>query len=241
MIVNPNKAGWDIIFQRAHALLAGKIAMQWKISERPEPWTDVLSAIVDHDDGQRDWQTRAHLTDAGAPLDFTYQELDFAQAKRTVNNARYRSRWIALLTSMHTSVLYEPLRGTDSELDDFLDGQRDYQQKLRRSVGIRKEAAEKMYRFVFFCDACSLVLCKSEVPGNGNRLELAPTPEQQTAYIFQRDNQQLSVDPWPFEADTFTVDIDVFRLRQLSFKDDQELYEALDQAEVVSQRWTFAR
>lgn len=241
MIVNQTKAGWDIIFQPAHALLAGKIAMQWKVSEHPEPWADVLSAIVDHDDGQRDWQTRAHLTDAGAPLDFTHQKLDFAQAKRTVNNARYRSRWIALLTSMHTSALYERLRGTDAELDKFLDEQQNYQQKLRRNVGIRKDEAEKIYRLVFFCDACSLVLCKKEVPGNGNRLELAPTPEQQTAYISQRDGQQLSIDPWPFEADAFTVEVDVFRLRQLSFKDDQELYEALDQAEVINQQWMFGR
>ncbi len=241
MIVNQSKVGWDIVFQRAHALLAGKIAMQWKTSERPEPWTDVLSAIIDHDDGQRDWQTRAHLTDAGAPLDFTYQELDLAQAKRTVNNARYRSRWIALLTSMHTSALYEPRRGTDPELDQFLDDQQDYQQKLRRNVGIRKEEAERIYRLVFFCDACSLVLCKNEVPGNGNRLELAATPDQQTAYIFQRDDETLSIAPWPFEADTFTVEVDVFRLQQLSFKDDQELYEALDQAEVINQPWAFAR
>ena len=241
MIVNQAKEGWDIIFQQAHALLAGKMAMQWKVSERPEPWTDVLSAIIDHDDGQRDWQTRAHLTEAGAPLDFTYRELDFVQAKQTVNNARYRSRWIALLTSMHTSALYEHLRGTDPKLGQFLDEQQDYQQKLRRSVSIRKQEAEKMYRLVFFCDACSLVLCKNEVPGNGNRLELAATPDQQTAYIFQRDDQQLSIDPWPFEKSTFRVEIDVFQLRQLSFKDDQELYKALDQAEVISQQWTFAR
>ena len=242
MIVNPTEAGWEIIFQRAHALLAGKIAMQWKVSERPEPWTDVLSAIVDHDDGQRDWQTRAHLTDAGAPLDFTYQELDLPQAKRTVNNARYRSRWITLLTSMHTTTLYERLRGTiGKELDEFLDEQQNDQQKLRRKLGIRKEEAEKMYRLVFFCDACSLVLCKNEVPGNGNRLELAATPNQQTAYISQRDDDALSIAPWPFEANTFTVEVDVFRLRQLTFKDDQELHEALDQAEVVSRPWTFAR
>ncbi len=241
MIVNSTEAGWEIIFQRAHALLAGKIAMQWKISERPQPWTDVLSAIVDHDDGQRDWQTRQHLTEAGAPLDFTYQELDLPQAKRTVSNARYRSRWIALLTSMHATALYERLRGTSSALDEFLDEQQHYQQKLRRNVGIRKEEAEEMYRLVFFCDACSLVLCKNEVPGNGNRLELAPIPGRQTAYIFQRDDDALSINPWPFEADTFTVEVDVFRLRQLSFKDDQELYEALDQAEVISQPWTFAR
>jgi hypothetical protein len=240
MIVNQTKAGWDIIFQRAHALLAGKIAMQWQVDERPEPWTDVLSAIVDHDDGQRDWQGRNHLTDVGAPLDFTQQGLDFAQTKQTVNNARYRSRWIALLTSMHTSTLYEPLRDTDKDLAVFLDEQQDYQQKLRRSVGIRKAEAEALYRFVFFCDACSLVLCKNEVPTNGNRLELAPTAAGQPAYIFQK-GEKFSIDPWPFEESSFAVDVDVFQLKQLSFKDDQELYEALDRAEVVSQRWTFAR
>ena len=241
MIVSSTEAGWEIIFQRAHALLAGKIAMQWKVRERPEPWTDVLSAIVDHDDGQHDWQGRTHLTEAGAPLDFAYQELDLPQAKRTVNNARYRSRWIALLTSMHTTTLYERLRNSSKELDEFLDEQQNYQQKLRRSVGVRKDQAEKMYRLVFFCDACSLVLCKGEVPGNGNRLELAATPNQQTAYIFQRDERQLAIDPWPFEKSGFTVGVDVFRLRQLSFKDDQDLYEALDQAEVISRAWTFAR
>ena len=241
MIVNATETGWDIIFQRAHALLAGKIAMQWRVSERPEPWTDVLSAIVDHDDGQRDWQTRAHLTEAGAPLDFTYQATDLAQAKRTVRNARYRSRWVALLTSMHTSALYERLRGTDSEMDTFLDEQQDYQRKLRRAVGIRKEEAEKMYRLMFFCDACSLVLCKGEVPSNGNRLELATTPGRQTAYIFQRDDERLSLDPWPFEHANFTVKVDVFRLQQLSFKNDQELHEALDEAEVLDKQWSFAR
>ncbi len=241
MIVNQAEAGWDIIFQRAHALLAGKIALQWKISERPEPWTDVLSTIVDHDDGQRDWRTRQHLNKTGAPLDFTFQEFDLPQAKRTVNNARYRSRWIALLTSMHTTTLYERLRGNSNDLDEFLDEQQNYQQKLRRNLGIRKQKAEEMYRLVFFCDACSLVLCKNEVPGNGNRLELADTPKQQTAYIFQRDEQHLSVDPWPFEEPTFTVEVDVFQLRQLSFKDDQELYEALSEAEVVGRQWTFTR
>lgn len=241
MIVNQTKEGWSIIFQRAHALLAGKIAMQWKIRERPEPWADVLSAIIDHDDGQRDWRGRQHLTETGAPLDFTYQEPDMSQAKRAVANARYRSRWIALLTSMHTSALYERRRGMNREIDDFLDEQQGYQQKLRRSVGIRKPDAEATYRFVFFCDACSLLLCKDEVPRNGNRLELADTPDRQTAFVFYRDDTHLSVDPWPFEESTFTVDVDVFRLTQLSFASDEEFYQVLDQTEVQTKEWIFSR
>ena len=241
MIVNQDEAGWIIIFQRSHALLAGKIAMQWKLADRPEPWTDVLSAIIDHDDGQRDWHDRQHLTKAGAPLDFTHQEPDIAQAKRAVANARYRSRWIALLTSMHASALYERLRGTNQEIDDFLDEQQQYQEQLRRNVGIRKAEAETLYRFVFFCDACSLVLCKDEVPKNGNKLEFADTPDQQAAYIFYQKDESISVEPWPFEAPSFTVEVDVFPVKQLAFKSDEDLYTALNQAEVQTKTWTFQR
>ena len=241
MIVNQAEEGWNIIFQRSHALLAGKIAMQWKVDKRPEPWTDVISAIIDHDDGQRDWQDRKHLTEAGAPLDFTCQEPDITQAKKTVANARYRSRWIALLTSMHTLALYERLRNTDKDITKFLDEQQRYQKKLRRNLGIRKAEVETIYRFVFFCDACSLVLCKEEVPKNGNQLELAVTPGQQAAYIFYQGDEHVSVAPWPFEKASFTVEVDVFQLKQLSFKDDQDLYKALDQAEVFARQWTFER
>ena len=239
MIVNPSATGWDIIFQPSHALLAGKIAMQWKHSERPEPWTDVLSAIIDHDDGQKGWKHKQNLTEAGAPLDFQQEETDIGQAKRTVANARYRSRWIALLTSMHTSALYGQLRGTNQEMDDFLNEQQDYQKKLRSNLSMKKSEAERMYRLVFFCDACSLVLCKNEVPTNGNKLELAPTPDQQTAFIFQKDEQCLSIEPWVFEEKSFTVSVDVFQLHQLSFKSDHALHEALDQAETITQQWTF--
>lgn len=241
MIVNQAEGGWNIIFQRSHALLAGKIAMQWKLANRPEPWTDVLSAIIDHDDGQHDWHDRQHLTEAGAPLDFTFQEPDMTQAKRAVANARYRSRWIALLTSMHASALYERLRGTNGEIDVFLNEQQHYQEKLRRNVGIRKAEAETLYRFVFFCDACSLVLCKDEVPKNGNELELADTPNQQTAYISYQEDESIAVRPWLFEKPSFTVNVDVFLLKQLTFKSDEELYEALDQAEVQTKTWMFKR
>ena len=237
MIVNPTQAGWDIIFQRSHALLAGKLALAWRIEERPEPWADVLTAIVDHDDGQQPWEGRNHLTEAGAPLDFTYQEPDLAQAQRTVANAHYRSQWIALLTSMHTSMLYERLRGEQKELDSFLDEQHARQKKLRRDLGIRKAEAEKTYRFVFFCDACSLLLCKNEVPQNGNRIEIADTPDQQKAYAFSRE-EELCVEPWPFEQERFTVSVDVFELNQLAFDSDEELAEAVGQAKVKQQQWT---
>ena len=241
MIVNSTQTGWDVLFQRSHALLAGKLALAWRVKDRPEPWGDVLTAIIDHDDGQHPWQGQSHLTEAGAPLDFTYQEPDLAQAKKTVANAHYRSRWVALLTSMHTTALYEPRRGTRKELDEFLEDQQQKQEALRRGLNVRKAEAETTYRFVFFCDACSLLLCKNEVPQNGNRIEVADTPDQQKAYIFYRNEAQLSIEPWPFEETSFTVSADVFELKQLSFENDQALAEAVREARVVERQWAFQR
>ncbi len=241
MIVNATQKGWDIIFQRAHALLAGQLAMQWKISQRPKRWTETLAAIVDHDDGQKDWKKGEHLTEAGAPMDFTMRQLDLPQARQVVANARYRSRWIALLTSMHTSALYEPLRGTNKETDTFLDEQQDYQTKLRRSLQVNKEKAKATYSLMFLCDACSLILAKNEVPAGGRKLELGVTPAGKSCFIFEKEENIYSTDPWLFEADHFQVSVEVFHLDQLTFKSDRALYEALDQAEVLEKKWSFQR
>lgn len=241
MIVNSSKNGWEIIFQRAHALLAGQIAMQWKTNQRPNRWTETLAAIIDHDDAQRGWRKGEHLTRAGAPMDFTLLELDLEQAKNTVDHARYRSRWIALLTSMHTSVLYEKMRGQSEKVDAFLDEQQSYQQKLRLSLEVKKEAAERAYRLMFLCDACSLVLCKDEIPAGGRKLELGLSPDGESCYIYAKEQDLITIEPWLFETTHFQVSIETFHLNQLVYKSDQELYQAIDRADIKVKHWQFQR
>lgn len=241
MIVNVSQKGWEIIFQRAHALLAGQIAMQWKINQRPPWWTETLAAIIDHDDGQKEWHKGEHLTDAGAPMDFTILELDLYQAKNTVKNARYRSRWIALLTSIHTSTLYEKIRGQSKDIDNFLDEQQSYQQKLRLSLKVKKEDVERAYRVMFLCDACSLVLCKNEVPAGGRKLELGICPKGESCFIHAKEEGLFTVTPWLFEASQFQVSVESFHLDQLAYRNDQALSEALDRAEIKVKHWQFQK
>ncbi len=241
MIVNASERGWDIIFQRNHALLAGQLAMQWKADQRPARWTETLAAIIDHDDGQKDWRAGNHLTEAGAPMDFTLLEMDLGQAKRVVDNARYRSRWIALLTSLHTLALYEKLRGKDKATDEFLDEQQAYQAKLRRSLQIKKEDAEKAYRLMFLCDACSLVLCKNEVPAGGRKLELGKGTDEKSYFIYAKNEALFSIEPWPFELTPFQVSTEIFHVNPLVYQNDKALYEALDQADIVEKTWHFEK
>lgn len=70
MIVNLIEEGWEIIYYRAHALLAAQIAGYWCSSEDTAHLVDTVAAIAHHDDLEREWHSN-HLTQAGAPLDFT--------------------------------------------------------------------------------------------------------------------------------------------------------------------------
>lgn len=93
MIVNQHQKGWEVIYHRAHALLAAEIAAQWNVKERPMRWLETIAAISHHDDLEKEWEGK-HITDAGAPLDFTLikdtKASDVASLRELANNARYR-------------------------------------------------------------------------------------------------------------------------------------------------------
>ena len=83
MIVNSTPAGWQIIYQQAHALLAAQLAWHWPPTLPPDRWVGLLAAIAQHDDEQAAW--RGHgghhgLTAAGAPANFTQKAFSMEQA-----------------------------------------------------------------------------------------------------------------------------------------------------------------
>ncbi|MGB3588314.1 MAG: DUF3891 family protein, partial [Tunicatimonas sp.] len=205
----------------------------------PQPWTELVAAIADHDDGQRDWQGKNHLTDAGAPLNFMLKPPDIVQAKKMVDNARYRSRWTVLLTSMHTTTLYESWRGTDKELDKFLDEQQSYQRVLARSLNVPIQKARDTYQLMYFCDALSLILCKNQIPPDGLHLEVTQLPSDEMAEIWALEDKVYSIQPWPWEDDEVTLSVEVYHIEQLAFKNDQELYKAFNTANVSEKKWQF--
>ena len=241
MIVNQSEQGWAVIFQRAHAIMAAQIAMHWQVGTRPQPWTEIVAAIADHDDGQRDWRGKNHLTDAGAPMNFMLKPPDVTQARKVVANARYRSRWTALLTSMHTTTLYESWRGTDKELDQFLNEQEDYQRQLARNLGVPIDQARDTYKLMYFCDALSLILCKDQIPPDGLQLDVAQLPSKEMVVIRASDNTTYTLNPWPWEEAKVELSVEVYNVTQLSFDSDQELYEAFDQADISVKKWRFCK
>ncbi|GAB3699675.1 hypothetical protein GCM10027592_25980 [Spirosoma flavus] len=239
MLVNQTDSGWNIIHQPAHGLLALQLALAWKIDKRPTQWVETLTAIGEHDDGQVPWKGRNHLTASGAPLHFKLIDYSLEQCRNLIQIGLQKSRWNALMVSMHTSFLYEPKRGSSEELDTFLEQQIANQTLWRKETKTTKAEAKYAYEFLQWCDALSLILCLQQIPPEERRLEVSKGPDGVAYFIYQRTDGTLALDPWPFDQSNFEVHTEAFQLNQLVFKSDQQLYQAIQEAEVEVQRWEF--
>lgn len=242
MIVNHTNEGWEIIYQKAHGLLAASIAQFWKKSERPQSWLETLVAICEHDDNQQNWHDKHHLTSSGTPQDFSLQAPDLEQASRILQAAKVKSRWIALLISSHINYLYHDKTDNNKPLEDLLKEQELFRHQTLKSLKIRKHALDQAYRLMNWCDTTSLILCKNLLPPDERELEVAPGPKVSQYYMFQRKGTgSIAVNPWPFEVKEFTVQVESRLINQIAFKDDGALHRSLQETPVSVKSWRFVK
>jgi hypothetical protein len=241
MIVNTDPKGWEVIHQRAHGLLAMKIASQWRKDQRPGRWLETLLAIGQHDDGQEDWTGKNHLNEAGAPLDFMHKSFNMVQRRRITELSQHKGRWIALLISMHMSFLYENMRGKNKELDEFLDQQRQHQEKWRKELKVSLQELKSTYALMQWCDRFSLILCRNELPDGERFLEVSPGPDGTLYQVKQQADKTVLVHPWPFEEEKFELSIEASYLSQLSFTNDHELLNALKDSSIKEKTWVLCK
>lgn len=241
MIVNLAQTGWEVIYHRAHALLAAQLAGQWRKSDSPERLYETIAAISHHDDLEREWEGN-ELTEAGAPLDFTLNRGDAIEPLRHhLDNARYRGRWVTLLTSKHICFLSQDRWGTSKEWDDFLNEQVQNQEEWRKALGISKEDAERAYQFMLWCDSLSLILAQKKIPDAGRAIEITSGIDGQRYDLRELKNGRLTVEPWPFEDDEFTVNVEAICLSELKYHNNESLVKALQSAPVKILDWTFEK
>ncbi|MBO3457641.1 DUF3891 family protein [Aetokthonos hydrillicola Thurmond2011] len=243
MIVNQHQKGWEVIYHRAHALLAAQIAGHWHPKLRPIRWLETIAAISHHDDLEKEWEGN-HLTEAGAPLDFTLlkeiKESGVKPLRQMAQNSRYRGRWVAMLISMHLSFLNEGNRGKLPELDKFLDEQLQHQEQWRQELNVTKDDAAEAYAFFQWCDRLSLILCNRVLPAGERALEIAAGPDGRRYDVIEYSDG-LTVKPWPFQEDQFTVNIEACYLEQLKFDNNTELTQALQNAPIETLEWEFVK
>ena len=242
MIVNSTPAGWQIIYQQAHALLAAQLLWHWPPLGPADRFVGLLAAVTQHDDEQAAWHGRGGhygLTPAGAPANFTQLTFSLEQARGVLSAARFQGRWRSLLTSLHLSVLYESLRGQKKDLDDFLDELRAGQEAWRKDLKINKQEAQQAYDLLHWCDRLSLILCRQEIPEMGRAVEIYHGPGGGPTHTLAQPvaGGAVVVSPWPFREKAFEVSVEASVLYQLQFKDDAELAAALRAAPIETLRW----
>ncbi len=240
MIVKTHQKGWEISYQKAHGLLAMELGLHWTSAQRPPRFAETLAAILEHDDGFNDTEVHA-LTDLGAPLHFELLEYTLEQCRSVTVLTRQKSRWMALMVSLHMDFLYEEKRGQDPELDAFLNEEKAWRRRYLRELGIGQDEARDVYRFVEWCDAFSLLLCLGKIQPEERKMEVSTGPDGTVHQVWQRADASLCVEPWPFEEDRFEVSVESRVVTQLQFDSADELVAALEATDPVENRWLLRR
>jgi hypothetical protein len=247
MIVNPTPTGWQVIYQQAHALLAAQLAWAWPPFLAPDRWVGLLAATAQHDDEQAPWHGRGGhhgLTPAGAPANFTQVAFSIEQATGVLHAARFQGRWRSLLTSLHLSTLYEPLRGSNARTTHFLDELLADQARWTKELHLTKTQVRQAYDLLHWCDRLSLILCRHELPEMGRAVEIYTAPlghGHRHAHLARQPagpGTPVVINPWPFTTTELLVSVEAQQLLQLRFRDDAELAAALHHGPVETLSWT---
>jgi hypothetical protein len=241
MIVNYTAAGWEIITQRAHGLLAAQLAYQWQTKYRPEKWLETLLAIAGHDDAELEFISDDLLTATGGPRNFTMKSFDARHCRDQSIYSQARSRYITLLSSMHLVFLYRDEGKTNPEAGKFLKDQSALQLRLRKELQITKAEADGTYALMQWCDALSLMICQHAIQPEHRMTEISKGPDKVSYQLSEVSRNVLTVHPWPFAQRKFGVYVESRNISALRFENAAQFREALYAAKVKENQYTFMK
>ena len=241
MIVNYSEAGWEVITQRAHGIVAAQIAFNWRTSDRPERWVETVLAIAEHDDAENELDGETLITPAGGPLNFDMKSFELPHCKKLASLTTTKSRYIAILTSMHMEFLYGDEEAESSQAKQFLDTQREIQAKWRKELKLSKAESLRIYKLVEWCDALSLLICKKDMQPEERSLEISTGPDDKMYYLSQTAENMLTINPWPFETNDFVVRYDSRLITSIQFNSSAEFRKAFLEADIKEKTWTITK
>ncbi|MEQ8208759.1 MAG: DUF3891 family protein [Lacipirellulaceae bacterium] len=242
MIVRNVEEGWEIIFQGSHGLLAGQFARRMIAAKEIKFPLETLSSIIEHDDLKEEFGDDTYVTDAGAPKDFTLFEFSanerYQESRRRIEHAYRKHRWMGLLISKHVEFLYEG-EETAKRLTDLIEEEKQHREKVLKQLGIDCEVLDTAYELLRWCDRCSLILCRENLPAMERRLEIMTDRSDTRFEIWKCESDYVHVEPWPFDCEDFEVAVEVHSVKRLSYSSDKQLESDLAEGQTELRRWTF--
>jgi hypothetical protein len=129
----------------------------------------------------------------------------------------------------------------NNEARAFLEQQRKLQANWRKELCIDEAESKRIYYLLEWCDAFSLLLCRQQVQPESRSIEISTGPDGFVYNLHQVEDGKLTVDPWPFEPNNFTVSYDSRNIRQLKFDTAAEFRNAFRNAPVKENVWQVSR
>jgi hypothetical protein len=234
MIVNYTEAGWQIITQRAHGLLAAQICVQWKKENQPVRWMETLIATAEHDDVYNEFENEDLLSDQGGPVNFKMTTFKKDQCERLMDMAITKSGYVALLISRHIQFVF----GKEQDAEPYCNALRKKEKQWLKETKVSKAEIDASYQLLEFCDAFSLLICQDLMQPEHRKIEISNGPDGKFYALVVNSKHQLHVEPWPFESKEFSVVYESRVLDQLVFKDTDAFRAALLAAKVTTNELT---
>jgi uncharacterized protein DUF3891 len=258
------ETGWWLVTHPDHARLAGAFAEHWGNEQflPPEPRAHVLKGIARHDDGWMERDAAPQITRQGKPSAFSvelvgkyaaFEEIDLpdylAVRDRAVRLIAAEDAYAALLISMHTySLLSEHAdRSTIAAselplLDRFLEGQKDFQESLRRTISedprfspeqTKHSTILDRFHLLQATDNLSLLTCV-DFARPANLLHALPLRHGGYSRVEVRSQgiRHFVLEPYPFQEPALSFQFPARHIAGKVFSSAEELQARFDAASV---------
>ena len=200
MIVRSVDQGWTVVCQTSHGLLSQRIASCLDVARELPYWFETQVAIGVHDDILQVYEKgmREHLTQAGAPCDFTLVPMKdddrVVKMQDRIDEGFRKHSWLGVMQSKHAECLY---RGEDTanEMPRMLDLEKKRREFVLTHLQVDSSIVQKTYDWMHFCDRLSLILYGDDVPAMNRRLEIITNDEGTRFEIWQDERDRIRVSP----------------------------------------------
>jgi hypothetical protein len=228
VIVNYKEEGWSIVLQRSHGLLAGQICGYWRKDEQPPRWVETLIATVEHDDVSNELEGKDLLHENGGPRNFKSNQFSASDCDKLLAKATEKGLYVALLIARHIRFLYQ----NQPQAEVYFKALKQKEKIWLRQAATTSEQVSASYALLEFCDAMSLLICQDLVQPEHRKMEISTGPDGGIYELWEGDDRQLIVSPWPFEVDSFVIHYETRTVSELSFKNSEAFSSMLKSAGV---------
>ncbi|MCF0059661.1 DUF3891 family protein [Dyadobacter sp. CY356] len=240
MIVNYTESGWNIISQRAHGLLAGQICFNLKAKLRQEIWMETIVATIEHDDVFYEYENdESLLNNNGGPINFKMREFEEKKCEKLLQMALSKSTYIALLTSRHIQFLHDD--SEDQTARKYCQNLKKTDKKWIKIAACTADEISDAYAILQWCDAFSLLICQQLIQPENRKIEISTGTGNLCYMLYTPKPNVLTVDPWPFETDSFEIHYESKTISKLEFKSEKEFRNLLISTMPVTHRFQLTK